>query len=89
MEVEDDIIKKLNIFLWSKKMATKDLINISQFVTDKDGHKISAIIDIGELKRVEELLEDLSDLKAIEEREDEPVEDYEAYSRERRSHQGV
>ncbi|NOZ69358.1 MAG: hypothetical protein GXP46_08985 [Deferribacteres bacterium] len=63
----------------------KDIIRIKQYVTDKRGHKIAAILDIDEIKRLEELLEDVADLKVVEDRIKEPVEDYEAYSRKRKS----
>ena len=62
-----------------------DTVHIKQYVTDEKGHKIAAIVDIKELARVERLLEDLSDLKSIEERIDEPSEDYEAYGRKRKT----
>ena len=63
----------------------KDVIDVKQYVTDKKGHKVAAILDIKELARVKDLLEDLSDLKAMKDRIAEPVEDYESYSRKRRS----
>ncbi len=62
-----------------------DLVKVSQYIIDNEGHKVAAIIDIEELKRLKELLEDLSDLKTIEDRKSEPGEDYEAYSKKRRS----
>jgi hypothetical protein len=66
-------------------LKQKDIINVKQYITDKKGHKVAAILEIEELARIKELLEDLSDLKAIEERIAEPEEDYEAYSRKRKS----
>ena len=63
----------------------KDIVTVKQYVTDKKGHKIAAVLDIKELNRIERLLEDLSDLKTIEDRIPEPSEDYEAYSRKRKS----
>ena len=63
----------------------KDIISVKQYVTDKKGHKVAAILDIKELNRIEELLEDLPDLKTIGDRNSEPSEDYEAYSRKRKS----
>ncbi|MBF0473795.1 MAG: hypothetical protein HQK91_04600 [Nitrospirae bacterium] len=60
-------------------------MNIQQYITDKEGHKISAIIDIEELNRLDELIEDLSDLKAIDERIDEPVEDFKTYIKNRKT----
>lgn len=62
-----------------------DHIKVKQYVTDAKGHKIAAILDIRELSRINELLEDLADLKVMEDRISEPVEDYEAYSRKRKS----
>jgi hypothetical protein len=44
-----------------------------------------AIIDIEELNRIEEILEDSSDLKVINESVAEPAEDYEVYSRKRKA----
>ena len=56
--------------------AKKDIVNVKQYITDRKGHKLAAILDIDELTRVEKLLEDISDLKAIEDRISEPEEDY-------------
>ena len=67
----------------------KDHIKVARFVTDKKGRKVAAIIDIKELNRIEELIEDAADLKAINDRVAEPVEDYETYSRKRKAHQRV
>ena len=67
------------------ELKQKDIINVKQYVTDKKGHKVAAILDIEELTRIKELLEDLWDLKAIEDRIAEPEGDYEAYSRKRKS----
>ncbi len=63
----------------------KDMVHVKQYVTDAKGHKKAAILDIKELARVQELLEDLADLKIIEERVCEKEESYEAYSRKRKS----
>jgi len=63
----------------------KNTITVKQYVTDEKGHKVAAIVDIKELARITDLLEDLSDLKTIEDRVSEPSEDYEAYSRKRKS----
>lgn len=71
------------------KLKKKESIRVKQYVTDQKGKKIAAILDMEELVRVEEMLEDLSDLKAIEDRKDEPVEDYEVYSRKRKSRLSV
>jgi len=62
-----------------------DIINVKQYVIDKQGNKLAAILDMEELARVRDLLEGLSDLKAIENRVNEPAEDYEKYSRKRKS----
>ena len=62
-----------------------DNIKVKNYITDDKGHKVAAVLDIKELARINELLEDLSDLKAIEGRISEPSEDYEAYSRKRKS----
>ena len=62
-----------------------DMVKVKEYVTDARGHKKAAILDMKELARVEELLEDLSDLKAIEDRVCEKEESYEAYSRKRKS----
>ena len=71
------------------ELKQKDIINVKQYVTDKKGHKVAAILEIEELTRIKELLEDLSDLKAIEDRIAEPEEAYEAYSRKRKSRSHV
>jgi hypothetical protein len=57
-----------------------DSIRVKQYITDDKGHKVAAVIDVKELDRIEELIEDLSDIKAIRDRIAEPAEDYEAYS---------
>ncbi|NOZ69422.1 MAG: hypothetical protein GXP46_09320 [Deferribacteres bacterium] len=62
-----------------------NIIKVKQYVIDKRGHRIAAILDMEEIKRLEELLEDIADLKVIEDRIREPVENYEAYSRKRKS----
>ena len=67
----------------------KDHIKIERFVTDKKGRKVAAIIGIKELSRIEEIIEDALDLKTINDRVAEPVEDYETYSRKRKAHQRV
>ena len=67
------------------KQKQKDVINVKQFVTDKKGQKVAAIVDIKELHRVKTLLEDLSGLKVIEDRIAEPSEDYDKYSKKRKS----
>lgn len=67
------------------KAKQKNTITVKQYVTDNKGHKVAAILDIKELAKIKELLEDLSDLKAIEDRVAEPMEDYEAYSRKRKA----
>ena len=67
----------------------KDHIKVDRFVTDKKGRKVAAIIDIRELDRIEEMLEDAFDLKVIRDRVAEPVADYEAYSRKRRTSRRV
>ena len=66
-------------------LKEKDFIKVKQFVTDKKGHKIAAILDIEELTRLEELIEDLIDLKYVEDRTNEQGMNYESYSRKRKS----
>ena len=63
----------------------KDHVRVDRFVTDKKGRKVAAIIDMEELNRIEEVLEDSSDLKVINESVAEPAEDYEVYSRKRKA----
>ena len=65
----------------STALKQNDIISVKQYVTDEKGHKVAAILDIKELSRIKNLLEDLSDLKVIEDRAAEPMEDYEGYSR--------
>ncbi|GBE17195.1 hypothetical protein BMS3Abin15_01032 [bacterium BMS3Abin15] len=60
-------------------------VKIKEYVTDKEGHKVAAIIDIKEIGRVERMLEDLYDLKLMEDRAAEPEEDYTVYSKRRKS----
>jgi len=67
------------------KQKQKEVINAKQFVTDIKGGKVAAIVDIKEFNRIKTLLEDLFDLKAIEDRIAEPSEDYEKYSNKRKS----
>ncbi len=66
-----------------------DQIRVKQYLIDAKGQKVAAVLDIKELARVNELLEDLIDLKTIEDRAAEPVEDYETYSRKRKSRLNV
>ncbi len=73
----------------STGVKQKEQVKVNRFVTDKKGRKVAAIIDIKELDRIEEMMEDASDLKAIRDRVAEPVEDYEVYSRKRKAHQRV
>jgi len=62
-----------------------DHIKVKQYLTDAKGQKVAAVLDMRELARVNDLLEDLLDLKSIEDRVAEPSEDYEAYSRKRKA----
>lgn len=39
-----------------------DTIKINQFITDKKGHKVAAIIKIEELERLKEIIKDFSDI---------------------------
>jgi predicted transcriptional regulator len=64
-------------------------IKVKQYITNARGHKVAAILDIKELSRVNDLIEDLLDLKVIEDRIAEPIEDYEIYSRKRKSRLNV
>lgn len=73
----------------STGVKQKEQVKVNQFVTDKKGRKVAAIIDIKELNRIEEMIEDASDLKAIHDRVAEPAEDYEVYSHKRKAHQRV
>ncbi len=66
-----------------------DLIKINQYITDDKGHKVAAVIEIEELKRLEEVIEYLSDMKSIEDRKNETGEDYETYSNKRMSQLNV
>ena len=66
------------------RQKNDDHIKVKQYITDSKGHKVAAILDIKELERINDLLEDLLDLKTIEDRIAEPAEDYEAYSRKRK-----
>ena len=69
-------------------VATKqkdDQIKVKQYIIDAKGQKVAAVLDIRELARVNDLIEDLIDLKTIEDRVAEPAEDYETYSRRRKS----
>lgn len=60
-------------------------MHVKQYVIDVKGHKTAAILDMKELARVQEMLEDLADLKVIEERVCGKRESYEAYSQKRRN----
>ncbi|MBF0539070.1 MAG: hypothetical protein HQL03_12555 [Nitrospirae bacterium] len=55
------------------------LIQVSQYVTDSEGRRIAAIVNIEELRRVEELIEDVHDLRIVAERENEPDIDFKEY----------
>ena len=51
-----------------------NLIQVKQYITDKKGHKVAAIIEIDELERLKEILEGLPDLNVnvIEDKKNEP-----------------
>ena len=55
-----------------------DQIKVKQYIIDAKGQKVAAVLDIRELVRVNDLIEDLIDLKTIEDRVAEPSEDYAA-----------
>lgn len=63
----------------------EDLLTVKQYITDPKGHKVAAVIGMEELDRLKGLIEDVSDLKAIKERKNEPVMEYETYSKKRKS----
>jgi len=69
------MIEFIKRWFMSTILKQKDIIRVRQYVTDKRGHKIAAILDIEEIRRLEELREDLANLKVIEDRIKEPVED--------------
>ncbi len=64
---------------------TDDQIKVKQYIIDAKVQKVAAVLDIGEFARVNDLIEDLIYLKTIGDRVAEPAEDYEAYSRKRKS----
>ncbi|MFI5294440.1 MAG: hypothetical protein ACHQ0Y_05375 [Thermodesulfovibrionales bacterium] len=66
-----------------------DQIKVKQYIIDAKGQKVAAVLDIRELARVNDLIEDLIDLKTIEDRVGESAEDYETYSRKRKSRLNV
>ncbi|MCF6159091.1 MAG: hypothetical protein E3K32_11110 [wastewater metagenome] len=73
-----------------------DFIKIKQYIIDVEGQTVAAIIDVEELKRLEqlirdinEIIEDISSISAVEERKNEPEEDYKAYSDKRKSQLNV
>lgn len=55
----------------------------SGYVTDAKGQKVAAIVDLDEIKRIGQLIEDLYDLRMIAQRQEQPVLDYEEYSAQR------
>jgi len=73
----------------SNSVKRKEQVKVDRFVTDKKGRKVAAIIAIRELNRIEEMIEDASDLKAVSDRVAEPAEDYEVYSRKRKASRRV
>ncbi|MBF0336404.1 MAG: hypothetical protein HQL05_01095 [Nitrospirae bacterium] len=60
-------------------------VNIREYITDSEGRIVAAILDIEELRRVEELIEDLSDLLVIEERKNEHRVDFFDYMKKRQA----
>jgi len=64
-------------------------IKVKKYITKANGPKVAAILDVKELSRVNDLIAHLLDLKVIEDRIAEPTEDYEAYSRKRKSRLNV
>ena len=73
----------------STGVKQKEQVKVNRFGIDKQGRKVAAIIDIKEVKRIKEMIEGVSDLKAIHDRVAEPVEEYEVYNRKRKAHQRV
>ena len=67
----------------------RDLVAVKRYLVDAKGSKKAAILEMKELVRIEELLEDLSDLKTMDKRAGEKEEGYEAYSRKRKSSRHV
>jgi hypothetical protein len=45
---------------------------------DKDGRPVAVVVDLETFKEIEELLEDIADLKIVEARADEPGLDWES-----------
>jgi len=68
-----------------RSKQNEEHVKVKQYITDSKGQRVGAVLDIKELARLNELIEDLLDLKAIEDRVAEPASDYEAYSRRRKS----
>ncbi|MBF0536977.1 MAG: hypothetical protein HQL03_01855 [Nitrospirae bacterium] len=64
-------------------------MKIKGYITDSQGHKISAIVDVDELRRIEELIEDHYCMRILAERKDEPTEDFEEYLKEREAKEHV
>ncbi|MBF0337385.1 MAG: hypothetical protein HQL05_06090 [Nitrospirae bacterium] len=62
-----------------------DFLQIKGYITDSQGNKISAIVDIEELRRVGELIEYHYCMRILAERKDEPTYDFEEYSEKRRA----
>jgi hypothetical protein len=54
-------------------------IKVRQYVVNEKGRKVAAILGIKECRRIEALLEDLDDLKTIDNRRSEVGEEYESY----------
>jgi hypothetical protein len=48
-----------------------------QFIRDRKGKAIAVVVDLKTFEEIEELLEDLNDVKIIEQRMDEPDLDWE------------
>ncbi|KJU82727.1 hypothetical protein MBAV_005082 [Candidatus Magnetobacterium bavaricum] len=67
-----------------QKQASEN-VTIREYITDSEGRIVAAIVDIEELRRVEELIEDLSDLIVIEERKNENRIDFFDYLKKRQA----
>lgn len=82
----------MNVDLENEDDQINDLIKVEQYIIDIKGQKIAVIIDIEEfgrlkqlIKDINEIVEDISGIHAIEERKSECDEDYKSYSDKRKA----
>lgn len=70
MQLEEKY-KRKNQICYNSTMEGNMVVIKKQYIRDKDGKPVAVVVDLETFKEIEELLEDIDDLKIVEERFDE------------------